>query len=418
MNNEFQGKKLLITGGCRLTEDIVKTARTMGIYTIVVDWHDTHTSPAKLIADEYWQESIKDYDRLIELMKAKGIDGVITGFTDSYLVPYAILCEKACLPSYATPELFEKSLDKAMFKQMCKKNGVPVVPEYSQKTFDQSIISKENKVIIKPVDNSGSRGIVICDTPEKYDECLAYASEYSAKRQVIIEKYIELDSISVSYTIQDGEPSLTTVNDDFLYKTPNAGAINCGGLYPSKYVDFYIENIDNKVKGMLKNEGFKNGVLFMQAFTNGEELYFFEMGYRLSGGRHYIFTDNQNGSSSLKQLIHFALTGSMADYKIADRDNPKFKNLCYRFNLIGSPGVVAKIEGFDYMRHKAEVIFASLLKHEGDEVGCPGTTATQLLGAYIVANDQKHFRAVLDDIYSHVRFLNSNGENLVIRIDL
>jgi hypothetical protein len=168
----------------------------------------------------------------------------------------------------------------------------------------------------------------------------------------------------------------------------------------------------------LKNEGFKNGVLFMQAFTNGEELYFFEMGYRLSGGRHYIFTDNQNGSSSLKQLIHFALTGSMADYKIADRDNPKFKNLCYRFNLIGNPGVVAKIEGFDYTLNKEEVIFASLMKQEGDEVGSPGTTATQLLGAYIVANDKKHFRAVLDDIYSHVRFLNSDGENLVIRINL
>ena len=414
----FKGKKLLITGGCRLAEDIVKTAQSMGIYTIVCDWHDTHTSPAKLIADEYWQESIQDYDKLVQLIKEKGIDGVTTGFTDSYLVPYAILCEKAGLPSYATPELFAKTLDKALFKQMCKDNGVPTVPEYNHETFDSTIITPSNKVIIKPVDNSGSRGIVICDTPEKYEKCLAYALDYAAKKQVIIEKYIELDSISVSYTIQDGVPSLTTLNDDYLYKTQDAGAVNCGGLYPSKYIEFYQKEIDEKVKKMLVNEGFKNGVLFMQAFTNGDELYFFEMGYRLSGGRHYIFTDNQNNSSSLKQLIHFALTGKMADYCIADRDNASFKNVCYRFNLIGNPGLVAKVEGFDYMLNKKEVIYASLLKKEGDEVGRPGTTATQLLGAYVVAKDYEDFQNVLADIYENVKFLDADGNNLVIKIDL
>lgn len=416
--NIFQGKKLLILGGNHLSVDIVNIAKSMGVYTIVTDWNPIEKSPAKQEADEYWNESLRDYDKLALLIKEYNVDGIITGFTDSYLIPYATLCRKVGLPAYASPELFAKTLDKALFKQMCKNNNVPTVPEYDQETFDPSIITTSNKVIIKPVDNSGSRGIVICDSPDKYDECLNYALEYSAKKKVIIEKYIELDSISVSYTIQNGVPSLTTLNDDYLYKTQNAGAVNCGGLYPSKYIEFYQKEIDAKVKKMLVNEGFKNGVLFMQAFTNGKELYFFEMGYRLSGGRHYIFTDNQNDSSSLKQLIHFALTGQMADYCIADRDNANFKNLCYRFNLIGNPGIVAKVEGFDYMLNKKEVIYASLLKREGDDVGKAGTTATQLLGAYVVVNDYDHFKQVLEDIYQNVKFLDADGNNLAIPIKL
>ena len=369
-----------------------------------------------MIADEHWEENIKDYDRLAILIGKNKVDGIITGFTDSYLVPYAELCDRAGLPSYATAELFAKTLDKALFKEMCKRNDVPTVPDYNLYEFDSSRLSEQNKIIIKPVDNSGSRGIVVCSNPTKYQECVDYALNYSEKKQIVIEKYVEMDQISVSYTIQDGTPSLSTINDDILYKTPKSGTVNCGGIYPSKYFDFYKKQIDEKVKNMLMREGFKNGVLFMQAFCNGKELYFFEMGYRLSGGRHYIFTENQNQSSSLKQLIHFALTGKMADYLIADRDNANFNNLCCRFNLIGKSGVISKIEGFDYLQRKPEIIYTSLLKKVGDDVGVEGTTATQLLGAYAVMKDMDDFKQMLADVYENVKFFNDKGENLVNKI--
>jgi biotin carboxylase len=413
--SKLEGKKLLITGGCRLAEDIVMAAKNMGIYTIVADWHDTLTSPAKLVANEHWEENIKDYDKLEQLINIHKVDGIITGFTDSYLVPYAELCQKVGLPSYATANLFAKTLDKASFKEMCRNNGVPVVPDYDVRSFNPSLISEQNKIIVKPVDNSGSRGIIICDNPCMYQESIDYALGYSEKKHIIIEKFVEMEQISVSYTIQDGVPSLSTINDDLLYKTSNTGTVNYGGLYPSKYIDFYMEQIDRRVKEMLVKEGFRNGVLFLQAFCNGKDLYFFEMGYRLSGGRHYIFTDYQNQSSSLKQLIHFALTGKMADFVIADRDNARFRDFCCRFNLIGKSGVISKIEGFEYLQNRKEVIYASLLKKEGDEVGMPGTTSTQLLGAYVVVKDSDCFSHFLSDVYSHVRFLDERGDNLIIK---
>ena len=69
MSFNLQNKKLLILGGDSFSVDIVKTAQSMGVYTIVTDWYDTKRSPAKLVADEYWNISIEDYDLLSQKIK-------------------------------------------------------------------------------------------------------------------------------------------------------------------------------------------------------------------------------------------------------------------------------------------------------------------------------------------------------------
>ena len=68
----IKGKKLLILGSNALTCDIVKTARELGIYTIVTDWNPIEKAPAKQIADEYWNNSLLDYDILVQKIKEFG----------------------------------------------------------------------------------------------------------------------------------------------------------------------------------------------------------------------------------------------------------------------------------------------------------------------------------------------------------
>ena len=119
-------------GGGATSKDIVNAAQALGVYVIVTDYYDVSRSPAKLLADEYWNDSITDYDKLVQKIKANGVDGIITGFTDSYILPYQHLCELAGLPCYATKETFEITIDKAKFKQHCIDNGVPVIPQYNR----------------------------------------------------------------------------------------------------------------------------------------------------------------------------------------------------------------------------------------------------------------------------------------------
>lgn len=411
---DLKNKKLLILGSNAITCSIVEAAKALGVYTIVTSWNKLEDAPAKQIADNYWDISLTDYDALLKKIREEGVDGILTGFTDSYLLPYQHLCELANLPCYATKEVFETTMDKAKFKQLCRDNGVPVIPEYQMESFDPSDINNKNKVIIKPVDNSGSRGVILCETPDDYQKCLNYALSFSEKKQVVIEKYMEIDSLSVSYTIQDGVLSLSTTDDRHVYKSPNGGSVTQCSLYPSKYTDAYIERMDTKVKKMYQNLGVQNGVLSLQFFTDGVDYYAMEMGHRLTGGQHYTYTKLENGVSVLDCLIHFAITGRMADYPIIEKDNARFSNLYCHLYILGKEERIAKFEGLDYLKQKPEISHISQMKRVGDKIGADGTSAQKVVGLHLKVADVSHLKKVLVEIENNLHFYDEKGNDLTI----
>lgn len=413
----IKGKRLLILGSNAISCDIVNAAKQLGIYTIVTDWNPIEKAPAKQIADEYWNDSLMDYDTLVPKIKDKGIDGIITGFTDSWLLPYQHLCEMTDLPCYASKDVFETTMDKAKFKQLCRDNGVPVIPEYQMETFDPTVITEKNKVIIKPVDNSGSRGVILCTKSEDYPKCLEYALSFSEKKQVVIEKYMEMDSISLSYTIQDGVVSLSTTDDRYVHKAANGGSVTNFGIYPSKYTKAYLEKIDELVKSMYRNTGVKNGVIAVQFFTNGDEFYVMEMGHRLTGGQHYTYTMMENGISALDCLIHFAVTGKMADYSIASKDNAEFKNTYCHLFILGKQAKITRFEGLEFVESMPELTHLTQMKRVGDMIGADGTSAQKVLGLHLKVRNRADLKRIFNDIQEKLHFYDEDGNDLKINLN-
>ena len=411
---DLKGKRLLILGGNTLSCDIVNAAKRLGVYTIVTDWYDTERSPAKLIADEYWNEEVFRPDCLIQLVKERGVDGALTGFSDSYLSPYQELCELAGLPCYGTKEQFDWTTNKASFKNKCRKYGVPVVPEYDISSFDKSIINKDFKIIIKPVDNSGSRGICICDNPDDFEQKIKYSLDFSEKKQVVIERYMDCDDVSFEYKIQDGEVTLSSICDRYIYKTPDEGSITSGLIYPSIYAKVYIADVDKRVRKMFEAEGLRNGVLFMQAFAKDNQFFFYEMGYRLSGGRHYIFTKNQNGDSAVEELINFAVTGKMSEERISLIANPLFKKICSQLSVICKTDTIASIEGWDLVAKLPQVIDATPMLKEGQTVGKQGTTASIFARFHIVAESLSELKDIMILIRQTLKVYDRNGQDMIV----
>ena len=405
---DLTGKKLLILGDNSPSIDIVEAARKLGVYTIVTDWYDTKRSPAKLVADEYWNEEIFKPELIAQMIKEHHVDGVLTGFTDSYLLQYQKICELSGLPCYATKEVFETTMDKAKFKQLCRDYDVPVIPEYDLATFNPNTISENHKIIVKPVDNSGSRGVILCEKPEEFNHCLEFALSFSEKKQVVIEKFMEMDSISASYTIQDGIVSLSTLNDRYVHRAKGAAAVTCTGIYPSKYYDSYIEKVDGKMKNMYQKAGLRNGVVAVQFFTNGEEYYVMEMGHRLSGGQHYTYSMQENGISALDCLIHFAVTGRMADFSIAEKDNARFKHTYCHLFILGKQAKIAKFEGLDYLRNLPEVIHLIQMKNVGDTIGADGTSAQKVISLHLKLKDRNDLSRIIKDIQREFHFYDED----------
>ncbi len=413
---DLKGTKLLVLGGNSISSEIVNAAKALGIYTIVTDWNRPENSPAKLIADEYWNDSLTAYDILVPKIINHHIDGIITGFTDSYLLPYQTLCELTGLPCYATKEVFITTMDKSKFKKLCKDNNVPVIPEYDLDSFNPKVISKTNKVIIKPIDNSGSRGVVVCESPQDFKQCLSYALSFSVQKKVIIEKYMELDSISASYTIQDGIISLSTLNDRYVHKSPDGGAVTCLSIYPSKFIDNYLNILNDKIISMYQNAGVRNGLLSLQFFTDGTHFYAMEMGHRLTGGQHYTYSNMENGVSSLDCLLHFAVTGKMADFSISDRDNARFKNTYCHLYILGKQGKVNRVEGLEYLENLPQTIRITKMKNVGDTIGKDGTSSQKMVGLHLKIQNKSELNRLLKQIYSKFHVYDENGKDLVLEI--
>ena len=108
--------------------DVVRKAHDMGLYTIVCDYSET--SPAKKIADKAYDISTTDIDALEKVARDEAVDAVFAGFEDLNTWNALRLCQRLGLPFYATEEQLRITSNKKLFKEFCRKCGIPVVEEY------------------------------------------------------------------------------------------------------------------------------------------------------------------------------------------------------------------------------------------------------------------------------------------------
>ncbi|MCM1142138.1 MAG: ATP-grasp domain-containing protein [Muribaculum sp.] len=411
--NNLEGKRLLILGGDSLSSDIIKEAKKLGVHTTVIDWHPIEISPAKLLADQHFEISIKDYEAIDKLIKEQKITGVITGFTDSYLEPYAEICRRNNFPCYASAEQFRITLDKDLFKKLCVESNVPTVLQYDvEKILAEKKLPAE-KILIKPVDSSGSRGIVLVSDFVNLEAALEESLSYSMKKEVIVERYMDADDVSMCYTIQDGNISFSAICDRYIHKTEKFGSVTSGLIYPSRYISRYIEEVDEKVKKMFERLGLRNGVLFLQAFVDKDSFYFYEMGYRLSGGRHYIFTKEENGISAVKDLIHFALTGEMDPEDIRLKDNANFKHIYSQISVLCKSKKIKEIKGLKEIQRMPQVLDVATRFSEGETVGKEGTTMQIFARIHIKSPNVAEMSSLISDIESKLEVILEDGENII-----
>lgn len=417
MSKKFKDKKILFLGSTPNIVGMVKTAQKMGLYTIVTDNKAYNDAPAKHVTDEYADISLADINDVVDFINEKDIDGVLTGFSDSYLQYYLAICEKAKLACYGDVQSFGIATNKRLFKLACQEFEIGIIPGKSIREYEEavSLASKLGyPLMLKPADNSGSRGVIRCESEDELKNAFEYAISFSPSNNVICEKFMNCDGIGVSYQLINGEAYLSSTCDRYNYISKVDGSSITGGLiYPSKYTGRYIKEIDEKVKKMLKNCGFHEGMVSLQSFVDENGFYMCEMCFRPSGGHHYTLINNQNGVNGLELLIEYAVNGVVVDYD-SSRETPYFKDLCSMIKIIGKPNEeIALFEGVDLIKNIDGVIEAIQYLDKGNKVGKDGTTAQVLVDVWCKTNDVQSLRKLIFEIEDCLKIENSDGESII-----
>ncbi|GAB2538044.1 ATP-binding protein [Gracilibacillus alcaliphilus] len=417
--SSFAGKRLLILGGSQISCEIVNKAKEMGIYTFVTDWYPIEKSPAKQIADKALMISTTDIEAIVELIQREQIDGVITGFTDSVLPYYALICERAGLPCYGTYEQFNVLIDKSSYKPMCRKYGVPIVEDYdiNEVINSSNDLNIKYPVLVKPSDASGGKGISVCYNQSELLEGYKKALQFSERKQVLVERYIRGEEVTVFYILQDGEIYLATIaNRHIKQNQPDTIPLPVAYTFPSVHIQKYKANIEPNVKKMFQSLKMKNGMVFMQCLVEDGECLVYDIGYRLTGTLEYKLFDQMAEYNTLEMLIHFAITGKMSDYSIKEKIESQWKEYACNVSFLVKPGKIRTIKGVDKILSIPGVLDAVFAHKEGSEIplNAKGTLKQILLRVFATSPSQEKLEEILNNIYEQLEVVSTDDEQMLL----
>lgn len=411
MFEQLRGKRLLVLGGIRALCEPVKLAREMGIYTVVTDY--LPDSPAKKFADKACMVSTTDVDAVVRLCREERIDGVFTAYIDSML-PYArAVCDRLGLPFYASHDQIRMSLDKKYFKEVCRRFGVPVASDYTAQVSRGDLTGIEYPVIVKPVDSSGGRGITVCRDAGQLKTAWDYAMTVSPGKNVLAEQYIEGGEVTATYTMKDGEISLSGFKDKHISRDhPDITALTDVLIFPSVHLERYARQVDPLVREMLRGMGARDGTVFLQGIASPEKIAFFELGYRPNGAADWRVFERVNGINFMKMLIAHALTGQMLGYELS-LDDPFFPCHCLTYNLFGHGGVIGEMSGLAQVQALPGVEIAEYMRNVGDTVVDNNTLAQRVFRAVIRGKTLDEVKQTILAIQSIVRVRDTEGKDML-----
>ena len=325
---DIKGKKLLILGASIHEAALAHRAKELGVYTIVTDYYDPNRSPAKKVADAYWNISWSDLDALEAKCREEKIDGVTAGYSEFTVESMMKLCKRLNLPCYITEKQLEITRNKILFKEECRKNGVPVIKEYPTPEAVDSF-----PVIVKPVDRAGSIGISIASNSEELTHAYEYAMEMSVCKKVIIEDFITKGTkFDVLYAVVNGDITLICTADTINAKdNETEKVVQSAWMTPSKYHNLFLEQADSSLRKMMHSMGIIEGLIFFSGFADGESFAFFETGYRLSGGHLYRYGVAKGMPDAQDIFIYHALTGSTEHINFKCEANENLKGIMLNF---------------------------------------------------------------------------------------
>ncbi len=190
----YQGKKaVLIFGVGPLQQSIIGRAKGMSLFTVGIDPYEA--AACRSDVDAFEVVGGQDFQGTCAVVEKYGIDAIVTAATDKPLVMMARVAEKYGFPFFSV-ETARWSTDKYQMKQRFIEGGILCAKGRLVKSLDETS-DFIYPVIVKPRDNSGSRGVKFCRDREELKVSMAEALEFSKLDSVLVEEFIDGQEYSI-----------------------------------------------------------------------------------------------------------------------------------------------------------------------------------------------------------------------------
>ena len=337
-------KNILVLGAGSLQVPLIQKVIEKGFNPIVISLHEDE--PGMLIAKEKVIGDFCDEQFTLEVAKKYNVCAVITDQTDIPVRTAAYVAEELNLPGigYKTAVLFT---DKYKMRERCKDIGV--------KTIDYKLCNNLDEVkdfynylntniILKPINNQGSKGVYKVSTPEELEAKYNDAIKYSRGHAILAERFIKGEEVVIEAITINGKTTNLICGDTYYFNIEDAFSAK-QRRFPSLKDSTTIQKALDLNISIIQGFGLQNGITHGEYIIDGNEIYLIEIAAR--GGGVYISSD------IIPLMTNFDTCSYLIDF--ATRNNTKIqitdtqKHVCYLAFYVPE-GIIVDIDGIDIIK--------------------------------------------------------------------
>lgn len=413
---DLKGKRLLLLGS-NVWRDIIKRfAEEYGVTLLFAGNNPGHLGE---IVDEVYNVNSIDHDAMKEFIKSHNVDGVYMGGSELVISHACQYLNELNMPCYCTKEQWDYLQDKGKFKELCIKNGLPVVSRYviDSENIKGSVPKDAYPVITKPTDGSGSNGFSVCYNPEELEQGYLIATKNSYSGQVICEKFVNNKGLVAFYSFSDGEMRYALTEDKYPVKYEKQGSYVAGlFLCESRFKNEFRERYEEKIASMFKSIGIKEGTIWIEVFHDGDEYYFNEVGYRYGGSFSFYSVDYITSINQVYADLYYATTGeSKLDgfNSLIPECVERGKHYCiYPVHCL--PGTIARMKGIEEMKSWSNIVLIPLQHEVGDTIVDSGSFGQVVGLVHFTFDTLEDCKETINKIHKTFFVLNEDGNNLLV----
>lgn len=293
----------------------ITATKKRGYLTLAVDGNDK--AEGLELADEALVVGITDEQKtlraVIKFFEKQGISpkGVLCIASEAGQLSAALIRDHYELPGLSF-EMAKKLTDKSLQRSFW--SSEPFSPEFViidlEKRFEIPVDLQSERVIVKPVDSAGSRGITVIKEPnaQVLENAIKFATDYSKSKKAIVERYIDGQEYTLESIVVDGQTYPLVITEKHKVHGTNGTVAN--KLASANLSDVMSKRIVDTVSKGHKLLEYRNGVSHAEVIVDErEQVWIVEIAGRGAGfavSEKYI--EFCTGYPYLKTSIDFSLS--------------------------------------------------------------------------------------------------------------
>ncbi len=405
-----QQKSIIIIGAGVLQVPAIKIARELNLFSIVFDYNKE--ALGMKLADLPVIASTRDIDGCVRAAKAVAknhkIDAVITVGTDASSTVAAVQAALD-LPGNRFEDAYAAT-NKIKMRQRFAEHNVPQPDFYPVWTYADALeaFNKLPKpVVVKPVDNMGSRGCMKIENEAALQNGFNRAKSASISGEVILEEYMDGPELSIDMLIHDGEIYVTGIADRIIEYPPFF--IETGHIMPSSLPQDQLDNAIDVMKQGIRALNLKMGAAKGDIKVTKDGAKVGEIAARLSGGFMSAFTfPLSSGVNVIKNAIEISLGMPPSDLK------PKWNKVAIEKAFLPGSGIVESIEGLDEALSIDGVKEIFLRAKVGDILANPTNNLEKAGNVITVADTRDEAIAIANKVIDTIKIKLTTHKSLTL----